>query len=134
MKLKEGESPLVKRKGKGVIANFTLTSHGKTIQPWKNKRATIMEWFRNASAMLGEEREEMATLYKVEKQPVYFEDAMQSDQVMDMAFFTSEVDGREYNVAKRLLDKDIKKGDRVWLDILGCCSIVNVRRITKEDD
>jgi hypothetical protein len=131
--LKEGESPLVKRRGRGTIANFTLTTHGKTIQPWKDKHAEIMEWLRNASAMLGDTREELATFYKIEKDsPVYYEDALQADRKMKLAYFTSEKDGRQYDVAARLLPKDINLGDRVKLTIMGCCSIINVQP-TKEE-
>ena len=127
--LKVGESPFTKRKGTFPIVTFKLIQHGKEIEPWKGKKANVMEWMRNSSAMLGEIREEIATFWRIDKNvPVYYEEAMRPDSTMNMAFFTAERDGKEYNVAARLLDKRIKVGDRVKLTIMGCCSIIQVTK------
>jgi hypothetical protein len=128
-------SPLVRQKGKGIIVKFRIVQNGKEIEPWLGKSAEIMEWMRNSSALLGQLREEIATFWKVQKDDmVYFEDSLQADKKMEMAYFTSEKDGQEYNVAKRLLNKDIKIGDRVRLEILGCCSIIDVEKVKEEEE
>lgn len=128
-----GDSPFIKRKGKAPIVKFKLVQGKKEIEPWKGKDANVMEWMRNSSAMLGDLREELATFWKIEKDsPVYYEDSMKADYKMDMAYFTSEKDGRSFDVAARLLDKRIKVGDRVKLEILGCCSIIDVSRFEDE--
>lgn len=127
--MREGESPLVKRKPRGTITNFTLIQgDGKKMEPWKDKKAEAMEWIRNSSVLLGDLREEIATFWKIEKGPIYYEDSIQGDKVMELAYFTSEIGGRPYDVAARLLDKNIKIGDRVTLEIMGCCSISNVTK------
>ena len=127
--MKEGETPLVKRKGRGVIAKFTLVHGKEVIEPWKGKDAEVMEWMRNASAMLGDLREEMAVFWKTEKGDIYYEDSLVPNKTMLKAFFTSDVDGRPYDVAARLVeDTGIKPGDRVKLTIMGCCSIISVNK------
>ena len=130
-----GESPHTKQKGTVPIVTFKLIQHGKEIEPWKGKRANIMEWMRNASAMLGDIREEAATFWRIDKDaPVYYEDSMRPNWKMDMAFFSAERDGREYNVAARLIDRGIKPGDRVKLTIMGCCSIIDVEKEKREEE
>lgn len=129
-KKKKGESLKSERLGKLPLIKFKLIQHGKELEPWRGKSADIMEWMRNSSAMLGEMREEDATFWKVEKDaPVYFEDGMVPDRKMDQAYFSSEKDGRVYNLAERLVPRQLKPGDRIKLTILGCCSIINVNKV-----
>ncbi len=125
---------MVKHRGRGTIANFTIKQgNGKIIEPWKGKNAEVMEWVRNSSVLLGDTREELGTFWKTEKGPIYYQDSMQADKTMNKAFFTSELDGREYDVAARLLDKSIKMGDKVKLTIMGCCSIIDVDKVKEEE-
>ena len=125
-----GESLLENKLGKLPLVKFKIIQgNGKEIEPWKGQAANIMEWMRNSSAMLGEVREEIASYWKIEKDtPVYFEDSLVADTKMDHAWFTSEKDGRQYNLAERLVPRAVQPGDRVRLTILGCCSISNVEK------
>lgn len=132
--MKAGESPYVKYKGKGTIAKFQLIHKGEVIEPWKGKDAEVMEWLRNSSALLGERREEIATLWKVEEADIYYEESIVPNRKMKKAFFTAERDGREYDVAARLLDDDIKPTDRVQLTIMGCCSLIGAKKIKPDAD
>lgn len=124
-----GQSLLEKRLGRLPIVSFRLVHGKKVIEPWKGQAANIMEWMRNSSAMLGDTREEIATFVGIEKDsPIYFEDSLVADMKMDVARFSSEKDGRPYDLAARLVPRSIKPGDRVSLTILGCCSISNVTK------
>jgi hypothetical protein len=125
-----GESLLEKRLGRLPLVTFRIVQGKKIIEPWAGKSAHIMEWMRNSSAMLGDTREEIATFWKVEQDsPIYYEDSMVADMKMAVAFFTSSKDGRHYDVAARLVPSNIKPGDNVKLEILGCCSIANVNKV-----
>jgi hypothetical protein len=125
-----GQSLLEKKLGTLTLVKFKIIQgDGKEIEPWKGQAANVMEWMRNSSAMIGETREEIANYWKIEKDtPVYFEDSLISNTKMDHAWFTSEKDGRQYNLAERLVPRAIQPGDRVRLTILGCCSISNVEK------
>lgn len=134
-KKKQSEQKLEKNLGRLPLVSFKIRQEdGTIIEPWKGKYAEILEWMRNISALLGSTREEIATLGRIEKDaPIYLEEAMVSGRNMDLARFYSEADGREYDVAARLVDKSIKVGDRVKLIILGCCSIANVEKEQEEE-
>lgn len=125
-----GESAHVKHLGVLPLVKFKIIQGKKEIEPWKGEAASILEWMRNSSAMLGHVREETGMFWKVEKDsPIYFEDSMVGgDMKMDIAFFSSDKDGQHYNIAERLVPRSIKPGDRVKLSIMGCCSIIDIRK------
>ena len=124
-----GESLLEKRLGRLPLVSFRLVHGKKIIEPWKGQDASILEWMRSSSAMLGDTREEIATFVGIEKDsPIYFEDSLVADMKLDIARFSSDKDGRPYDLAARLVPRSIKPGDRLRLSILGCCSIINVEK------
>lgn len=132
--LEVGQSALQKHKGRGTIVKFKIIQGKEEIEPWKGKDADVMEWMRNSSAMLGDRREEYASFWKKEEDDIYYEDSQVPNRKMMKAYFASEVNGRPYDVAARLLDKNIKIGDRVKLTIMGCCSVIDVEKVKEEEE
>jgi len=135
---KQGEALQRKDLGVATITKFRIECYeGRNkpyvIEPWKGKGAEITEWFRNDSAIFSRRtRTEEATFLGFEENSrVYINDNLVHDKTMDLAKFSSDVDGNKFDVAKRLALLDVpnlKFGDRVILEILGCCSLVGVKK------
>jgi hypothetical protein len=131
-----GESLMREDLGVMPMVKFQLVYHkgGKkpyVIEPWKGQEAEITEWYRNDSAMSARRvrNEEAAFTVIAKDSPVYINDSLIQDKTHDLAIFHSSVDGDKFDVAARLVPKNIKPTDRVKLTILGCCSIINVEKI-----
>jgi|SRR5215510_4435985 len=125
-----GKSLMIKDLGRLYMHSFKLESEdGKeSFEPWEGKKAFGWEYMRNESILTGTAREEKATFVRIDKDaPI---ETSEHDTIhgkkTNLAIFSSEVGGHSYNVAARLLPKDIEPGDAVTLTILGCCSLIGV--------
>lgn len=116
------------------IRTFVLrTETGETIEPWKGvKDLHGWEWLREApDAVLAKDREVLqATYVDIRKDiPVYIPSQHEPIAHYDIAVFQDDSDGRIYDIAKRLADrKKVKKYDKVTLYMLGCCTIINIKK------
>jgi hypothetical protein len=107
---------------------FTNSQTGKQIIPWEGKAAFGYEWFRNESAFNGYCREESAIFSHIEKDArIYTNDMLLQDRTADLAIFFSSSSGEKFDVAARLVPK-LEQGDQVVLTILGCCSLISIKR------
>ncbi len=121
------------------LVAFTITAKdpetGKyvTMKPWGGKKVPFHDWSRNISALGAKRfRYELATYTSTEYRDHFFiDDNVIKTENLLTAFFSSEKDGDLYNVAERRLPRSLKLGDRVVLQLLGCCSITNVKRVNK---
>ena len=139
-KLSIGQSPMRKEYLEPSLVNFQITAKNpetgkyETMKPWKGKGVPVQDWFRNTSA-LGAKRyvKELATFTHTEMRDHYFiDDSVVKSENLLTAFFSSEVNGHKYNVAARRLPSNIKPGDRVILDLLGCCSIAGAKKVNND--
>ena len=126
----QGESLMRKDLGRFDLHKFVMrNADGKKIEPWKKQGAYAWEWLRNDSALLGLTREEEATFSHIEKDSrIYINDNLLQNRTADLAIFYSNVDGNKFDLVSRLVPKTVKEGDKVKLIIMGCCSIVDVKK------
>jgi hypothetical protein len=131
--------------GKAEIRTFVLREEdGEIIIPWEDiKDLRGFEWIRDAmAAVVPETRDILIATYvdiqtvpimiNGEKTKVSINGAKPTDEYQ-VAVFQSDKDGKVYDVAKRLVDKRrVKKDDKVILHLLGCCNIMNVKKIRGE--
>lgn len=138
--LQVGQSPMIKEFEDPNLSSFTMTAKdpetGKyvTLKAWGGKKVPFHDWFRNLSALGAKRaRKELATFTHIENMDHFFIDdaVIKRETALPTAFFSSEVNGDKYNVAARRIPKNIKVGDRVELQLWGCCSIVGVKRVNQ---
>jgi len=129
---KVGDSLTELKLGKATLMDFRIyLPNGEVIIPWKGKKTEISEWARNSSAFYSKEvRIELGHFLGVEKDSptVTFDGNDIINTTMDIATFTSDKSGEKYNIASRLIPSNIRPNNRVWITLLGCCSIVNVEK------
>jgi hypothetical protein len=114
---------------------------GEVITPWADiKDLRGFEWIRDAPDVVVPETREIleATYVDVQKVPIIIMGEKTKVSInggppqdeYEVAVFQSDIDGKVYDVSKRCADKrKVKLYDKVTLHLLGCCNIMNIKKV-----
>jgi hypothetical protein len=107
------------------------------LKPWPGKRVKPYQWLRDPEdALTGKTRTINAVLARIEHDvPVY--SPTDSNKILltySEAVFTEEgiEHDKEYTVDKKLVS-DVEIGDHVSLQVVGCCTILNIEKDMSEN-
>jgi hypothetical protein len=118
---------------------------GEIIEPWKDiKDLRGFEWIRDAPSVVSVETRDIleATYVNTRIVPIIImgkktKEIINGKEVdeYEVAVFQSDKDGKVYDISKRCADKRrVKKYDKVILHLLGCCNIMNIKKVEKVDN
>jgi hypothetical protein len=126
-----------------IMRNAVKDKDGKVIgeriiHPWKSVRNLRgYEWLKEPEwAVLGEVREIPLATYIAtrEKEPVFLAGFEAPYTHQNIVIFQDDNNGRTYEIAERLAKtKKLKLGDKVRLEVLGCCSIMDIKKLSKSE-
>lgn len=135
--------------GKAEIKTYVLREEdGTVITPWHDiKDLRGFEWIRDALDAVAPKTKDIieATYVDVQTVPIVIMGEVTKVTIngkemdtYEVAVFQSDLDGKAFDVAKRCADKrKVKKGDKVSLHMLGCCNIMDLKKVRskkKEDE